>query len=71
MAQGSGRQELLDELMGIRCQCGRMKRSKQTFCLKCYRALPLEMQRALYRRFGAGYEEAYAAAVRELRGEVA
>jgi len=58
--------ELMAELMGMTCRCGRPKRSKNTFCSACYAALPKAMQRALYQRCGHGYEEAYAAAVVEL-----
>jgi hypothetical protein len=61
--------ELLQELQGTVCRCGRNKQARQTFCGGCYRALPRAMQLALYRRFGSGYEEAYAAAVAELKGD--
>jgi len=61
--------ELHAELLGTKCRCGRAKRSKQTFCFACYSALPLKTQRALYRRMGEGYEEAYAEAVGKLRGD--
>ena len=61
--------ELLDELRGKTCRCGRAKRPMQSFCWQCYSALSLPTQNALYRRFGNGYEEAYAAAVAELRGD--
>ncbi len=56
-------------LLSAECRCGRIKRSRQAFCSGCYRALPIPMQKALYRRIGQGYEEAYAAAVRELKGD--
>ena len=61
--------KLLLELLGFACRYGRVKVPRQTFCAECYRALPVAMQRALYRRFGQGYEEAYAAAVAYLRGD--
>ena len=37
-----------------------------SFCVECCFELPASMRRALYRRFGEGYEEAYAAAVKRL-----
>lgn len=55
--------ELVEELRGTSCVCGRAKASGNTFCGACYRRLPQDMRRALYRRLGRGYEEAYAAAV--------
>lgn len=55
---------LLDELSAEKCQCGKRKRSKQTFCWSCYRSLPREMQADLYKGFGQGYEEAYTAAIK-------
>jgi hypothetical protein len=61
--------DLFKELMGTVCICGRRKRTKETFCGSCYRSLPRPMQLALYRRMGSGYEEAYAAAVRTLKGD--
>ena len=53
---------LVNELAGTKCRCGRGKVERQTFCIRCYRSLPKEMQRSLYRRLGFGYEEAYSAA---------
>jgi hypothetical protein len=50
---------LARELIGTTCCCGQPKATKQTFCPKCYYSLPQAMQRALYRRMGEGYEEAY------------
>ena len=63
------RQELLRELAGRKCICGKTKKAKQTFCYGCYRRLPHELKHSLYRRFGEGYEEAYAASERILRGK--
>jgi hypothetical protein len=62
--------ELLRELQSTICRCGRSKMPRQTFCADCYRALSHKLQVGLYRRFGSGYEEAYAAAIAELRGDV-
>lgn len=53
---------LIQELYGTICRCGKLKAAKQTFCGPCYFALPLPMRKALYRRVGEGYEQAYAAA---------
>jgi len=61
--------ELVRELSGTKCRCGRTKKANNTFCNKCYFKLPDDMRFALYRRLGSGYEEAYDAAVQELRGE--
>jgi cation transport regulator ChaB len=35
--------------------------------VRCYRSLPKAMQDALWRRFGAGYEEAFIAAQKWLK----
>ena len=58
--------DLLRELAGTTCRCGATKRARNTFCAACYVALPPPMRRALYRPIGAGYEEAYEAAVAAL-----
>jgi hypothetical protein len=42
---------------------------KQTFCRKCYYRLPQSLRTRLYNRFGEGYEEAYAEAVKRLGNE--
>jgi len=56
----SPRQQALREFADSICTvCRSPKKPKQSFCLKCYYALPEEMRKALYRRFGSGYEEAY------------
>lgn len=54
--------ELIRELAGPLCFCKRVKTPSQTFCKWHYFALPSEMKKALYKRVGEGYEEAYAAA---------
>lgn len=54
--------QLLRELAGATCFCGRKKTGMQTFCGMHYHMLPAEMKSALYKRVGEGYEEAYAAA---------
>ena len=53
-------------LSGV-CDCGRPKQSHQSHCSRCYHALPKDMQKALYRRFGSGYEEAFVASLEWLR----
>jgi hypothetical protein len=55
--------QLLEELKGGKCRCGKPKISYRTFCGYCFRQLPQDKQKALYRRFGHGYESAYADAV--------
>ena len=57
---------LLKELIGERCRCGRAKRSRETFCGRCYFLLPKAIRSALYRRIGEGYEQAYSAAIAHL-----
>lgn len=54
--------ELLDELRGKTCRCGRPKKKLQTFCRDCYFALPASIRKALYRDFWNGYQEARIAA---------
>lgn len=49
-------------LDAVRCVCGREKRRKMAFCGLCYHLLPAQMQGDLYKRLGAGFEAAYAAA---------
>jgi hypothetical protein len=57
---------LVTELRGPRCRCGIPKMPGRTFCRKCYYALSEAVRKALYKRAGHGYEEAYTAAVRDL-----
>ena len=58
--------ELVAELAGLRCRCGAVKIPRQTFCRRCYRLLPRSLAKALYKRMGEGYEDAYAAACAHL-----
>jgi hypothetical protein len=59
---------VLQVFLGKRCEvCGRDKESRRSFCSRCYRTLPQGMQSALWKRFGSGYEDAYAAALAYLR----
>lgn len=55
--------ELIQELRGTVCRCGKRKPTKMTFCSTCYHSLPAPKRAALYSRIGEGYAEAYAAAV--------
>ena len=61
--------ELTAELAGLRCRCGGVKMFRQTFCRRCYRLLPRAIAKALYKRMGEGYEDAYAAACAHLEDE--
>ncbi|MDY0187814.1 MAG: hypothetical protein RBR16_07825 [Syntrophus sp. (in: bacteria)] len=54
------------ELQGEECVCLGKKSSGYSFCYKCYKSLPQEMQKALYRKIGDGHEEAYEAAAQYL-----
>lgn len=55
--------DIIAELQGTVCRCGRHKRSGETFCSRCYFRLPPPLRSPLYRRVGDGYDEAYSAAV--------
>jgi hypothetical protein len=59
--------ELVRELLGQTCQCGKKKQPRNTFCRSCYYALSPQLRRDLYNRIGEGYEEAYDAAIRVLK----
>ena len=50
-------------LSGEQCQCEHWKRRGMALCHRYYKRLPAEMQRALYRPIGAGFEAAYDEAV--------
>lgn len=51
----------LQDFLGTECSaCGGVKRKGMSHCSRCYHRLPKPMQYALYRRFGEGYEEAFA-----------
>lgn len=51
------------ELLNTSCRCGNEKKPGKSLCYTCFRKLPREMGRNLYRLSGEGYEEAYGAAV--------
>lgn len=48
----------LEELKSNECRCGAWKQQRKTFCYVCFKSLPDDIQKALYRRIGDGYEEA-------------
>lgn len=46
--------------LGTTCPvCSKLKARNTAFCSGCYFQLPLEMRKALYKRIGEGFEEAY------------
>ncbi len=51
--------QLFKNLMSTTCRCGEPKGQAKSHCLECYRKLPAHMQKALWRRIGDGYREAY------------
>ena len=57
-------------LVSEECLCGKTKLRSNSFCYSCYKSLPVEMQRALYRGLGRGYEQAVDAATVWLRRNV-
>lgn len=63
---GKAKNFYFEELRSNECQCGEPKRPYHSFCFGCYRSLPQDFQRDLYRRIGHGYEEAYEAAIKHL-----
>lgn len=59
--------DLIVSLRSVRCpMCGNGKKPAQTMCYGCYKKLPRDLQQALYRRVGAGYEQAFADAMEHL-----
>jgi hypothetical protein len=55
--------ESLEILQSATCYCGKSKNKKWALCYSDYKVLPKQMQRDLYNNVGAGFEEAYEAAV--------
>jgi hypothetical protein len=51
------------ELKSEECFCGKTKKPRMSFCYRCYKSLPGDMQKDLYQPLGNGYEEAYEEAV--------
>jgi len=60
---------LVRALNGTTCICGDSKQAAMSHCRDCYYALSTEQRRALYRRVGSGYAEAYSASVATLRAK--
>jgi len=60
--RGKDQRWYMEQYKSDECLCGRPKARRYAFCFRCYASLPRDMQRALWRRFGQGYEEAYDAA---------
>jgi hypothetical protein len=61
---------ILRSLSGTQCPaCGGVKKSNQSLCFRDFRSLEQDMQRKLWRRVGAGYEEAFEAALEFLKLE--
>jgi len=56
----------IEQLKGDECQCGRAKKNYMSFCYYCWKKLPFNMQRELYKKIRSGYEEAYDEAVEYL-----
>jgi hypothetical protein len=59
MAEGSDWKTYFKDLKSDGCMCGKPKQSGKSFCYSCWSKLPSEIQRALYKRIGSGYEAAY------------
>lgn len=52
--------EIFDHLVSQHCDgCGRWKLRRSAFCRDCYRQLPPALRSSLWKKFGAGFEEAY------------
>lgn len=49
------------------CYCGRDKKPNKAFCPTCYWTLSSKSRDNLNKRFGNGLEEAYIAAITELK----
>lgn len=51
--------EILDMLQSRICVCGAAKDVMRSHCTICYRSMPPELQKGLYKRFRKGYEQAF------------
>ena len=51
--------ECFQALKNGTCRCGAAKQTGMAFCFACWRHLPENIRRALYRRIGQGFEAAY------------
>ena len=52
------------------CACGNDKKPRYVFCLRCYKSLPSEIRRELWRRLNIGFDNAYEEAVKYLEENV-
>jgi hypothetical protein len=57
----------LDVLKSEQCQCESPKKRGQALCYSCFRDLPADLQREIYRPLGNGFEEAYEGVVEFLK----
>lgn len=58
---------VLEALKSEQCACGAPKAKRQSFCLKCYTALPAKLRGELYKGFSQGYAEHYEEALEWLK----
>lgn len=68
--QQKDRKFYIETYKSEQCLCEREKKPRFSFCYRCYKALPPDMQRALYRPFGNGYEQAFDEACQHLQSDV-
>lgn len=54
--------EALEILKSDVCACKNLKQRMQVFCRPCYNKLPYDLKGNLYKKIGAGFEEAVAKA---------
>jgi len=66
--KNSDMQFYIKELRSNECFCGRPKKPGKSFCFLCYKSLPRDMQRDLWRHIGDGYGDVYDRAVKWLEG---
>jgi len=56
--------EIFAAFSGTECSgCADKKQRHHAFCKSCYRQLPRSLQKALWQRFGSGFEQAYMASL--------
>ena len=60
------RAAIVADLSSEVCRCGREKEARTSSCPQCFRRLQPGTQKALWLGVGAGYEQAYCRALREL-----
>jgi hypothetical protein len=51
--------EILRIFMSLTCFCGKDKKPQMSHCTSCYYLLPSDARKALWRKIGKGYEEAF------------